>query len=553
MFDRIGEFIAKELDARRIPGAAIAVVRDSEPVWSRGFGVASIEGAEPMTPQTVFPVQSLTKVVTATAILQLRDCGLLDLDDAANEHLGQAHIRNEWESDSPVTVRQLLTHTSGLPCDVDAATPQLSREVSITEWVNQVAKTVRRPGTEIVYANWGYDSLGPIVETLSGMEWDRYLEERVLAPAGMQSSCVGTPAAALPTASGHFLSVVDGAFHRIEPPWPPVLPDPSGAVSSTVEDMAMFLAAHLRGGEPITSRETGMEMQRVHARESALDSGMGLGWRVTRSNGRKLICHGGDGSGFTNFMGGYPDRGVGVVLTLNRGGAACARSVIANTVLGILADAPPSASATVAPGHPSCAGTYRSTYWDIEADLNVDGDTPAITVAPGLVVSDPGETSRLYPLGDSFFRGEGGMFHGFEVSLREEAKGYTLSGGLYPFTFERIGDVENRLEPVADESADLAGDWRGTIETPLGPLALELTVEGPAKARASTPFARDLELEECAAGAGRISGRFTLTVPTVGELILHPRLVAHEGGLEGTVYGWGAFGELPFPAHLEKQ
>jgi hypothetical protein len=337
----------------------------------------------------------------------------------------------------------------------------------------------------------------------------------------------------------------------MKPVWPWQLVDTSGSVSSTVEEMGRFLAAHLSDGEPLLTRESVEAMRQVHAPEGPPTSGMGLGWRVTRSNGRKLICHGGDGSGFTNFMGGYPELETGIVLTLNRGGAAAARSVIANTVLGMLA------GRGEAPGESSrdwqrFVGAYESTYWNAKADFTTEDGAPRVTVKSGLVVSDGGEETLLSPLGDGVFAAEGGMLHGFEVALQEREGGLEFAGGLYPFTFRRTGEIAPEDVLTPDEGAALAGHWRGKAVTPLGPLMLEVEVSDEGRATVSTPFAKGVALDECVAAKGRLSGRFNMTVPAAGELIVHPRLIATSGKLRGPVYAWGVFGELTFPAELER-
>jgi hypothetical protein len=320
--------------------------------------------------------------------------------------------------------------------------------------------------------------------------------------------------------------------------------------------MARFLAAHLDGEVPGLGPWSIAEMQRLHAAEGPVASGMGLGWRVTRSNGRKLICHGGDGAGFTNFMGAYPELGMGIVLTLNRAGAAAARSVIANTVLGLLAGKSRSVEKIMPETSPrdvtGLAGAYRSTYWDIDAKLTAEEPGPVITVTGGLVVSDGGEPSRLSALGGGRFAADGGMLHGFEVEIGERDGSAAFSGGLYPFTFRRTGDIEQEEELRPDESADLTGVWRGTAATPLGPLAIEFGVADERQATVSTPFVRDVALEECAATGGRLSGRFKMTVPAAGEMVIHARLIVTGGKLRGDIYAWGVFGEAAFPAHLER-
>jgi hypothetical protein len=225
--------------------------------------------------------------------------------------------------------------------------------------------------------------------------------------------------------------------------------------------------------------------------------------------------------------------------------------VIANTVLGMLAGDEGGLTRN-AEAAPNLDGPYRSTYWDIGADLTVKEGAPVITVTEGLVVTDGGEGSNLWETADGGFRGDGGMFHGFDVSLRESDDGTVMSGGLYPFTFKRSETIDTTPELVPDVRADLTGTWRGMVTTPLGPVSLELTVQDSQAAAASLPFAQGVALEGCSAKEGRVSGRFAVTAPVAGEMVLHPRLVAANGKLKGPVYAWGFFGELAFPTELER-
>jgi hypothetical protein len=274
---------------------------------------------------------------------------------------------------------------------------------------------------------------------------------------------------------------------------------------------------------------------------------------VTRSNSRRLVCHGGDGSGFTNFLGLYPDEGIAVALTLNRGGVQAARAVISNAVLRMVAgvERPRRGVSTGAGGDAPMpeAGLYSSNFWDIE--LAVETTDEVFTARPlsSLVISDGPEPSDLIPVGDAAFTGEGGMLSGFEVTLGADG---SLYGGPYPYRFTRSGDIPAPADEPLDETPHLAGVWRGTIATPMGALALSLDVAGTTEATISTPFARDLPLEECVAERGRLSGRFTLTVPTVGEMTMYPRLEARAGKLKGPVYAQGWFGELPMRTELEQ-
>ena len=550
MFDRVEAFITGELEGRRIPGAAIAIVRPGESTWSRGFGTANVETGESFTPETPFSIQSITKTLVGTSIMQLQEKGLLSVDDAVAKHLPGV-VQNEWEEENPVLIRQLLTHTSGLPVDTAGGPPGGPR--SLDEYVRLVAKTVRPPDAAIDYANWGYLVAGMLIEALSGETWYDYITNHICEPLGMKSTSVPPREEA---AFGHYLSAVDGAQHLLgRPRWPIVPSDPAGGLISTVEDLVLFATAHLNGGRGLLSQATTATMHAVSVPEPG-GGGMALGFRVTLSNGRRLLCHGGDGAGFTNFLGLYPDEGIAVVLTLNRAGVQAARAVIGNGVLATVAgDTPPPGDAPAGRlyaggGVGSVSdGLYTSSFWDIELAVETRDDITSARPLSGLVVSDGPEPSLLLAAGEATFVGKGGMLGGFEVNVGADGAIY---GGLYPYRFVRIGDIPATLDEPLDEGADLTGTWRGTITTPMGALALSLEFADGVSVAISTPFGQDLALEECDASAGRLWGRFTLTVPTVGEMIMHPRLEVRAGKLKGPIYAQGWWGELPMPAQLER-
>ena len=561
MFDRLEDVIQGEMQRGQVPGLAIALVKGSEISWSRGFGVADVESKTPMTPETVFSVQSVTKPVVATALMQRYERGDFRLDDPANRYLAPARIQNEYEETDPVTIRQLLTHTSGLPVDVGAAPPSAGQK-TLEEFVALVAKTVRPPGQEIIYANWGYDIIGLLVQRFSGKPWDECVRQAILKPLGMAATAADSPPEGLPVARGHFLSAVDEQVHTLTagPPALTTPPSSAGELLSTVEDLGRFLIAHLNGGalngQRILRAETVAQMHRLHAPAGRSQAGMGLGFRVARSNERYLICHGGDGLGFTNFIGGYPEEKVGIALTLNRGGAQTARSVIANTALATLTGS----RATDATRRGSAeqvqrlAGRYGSTYWDIKADITIEGGQAWLTVTGGLVVSAEHPKSSLFQGGDGVFLARGGMFDGFELTFDVGTDPSVVSfyGGVYPLRFDRQGDVVPVAELARDEAAELVGSWSGTAATPLGPMLVRLEIVDATRGTVDTPFAQKVAIQEFAAEAGRVSGQFVVTAPGIGEMQLFLRLQAAGGKLQGPVYTRGWFGEVPMATELSR-
>jgi CubicO group peptidase (beta-lactamase class C family) len=540
---RLEDTIRQTMARSRVAGLAIALVKGGELVAAEAYGVTHVETGEKVAPDTQFSIMSVTKTIVSTAVMQLRDRGLFSLDDPVNRHLAPIKIANEWEAESPVTTRQLLTHTGGLPVGLYMSPAKLP----LAEFVNTVAKTTYRPGTDMIYANWGFDAAGVLIEKLSGRPIGDYLRENIFAPLGMAATIFANPDEGDPRAFGHFSSAIDDVLRTLPlPEWQTIGVSPAGGCWSNVLDLSRFLIAHLTGGGGILDAKAVAEMHQLQARQGSSESGQGIGFRVTRANGRQTICHGGDGSGFTAFIAAQPDAGVGVAMLMNTGGMQAARSIIGNTALASLAEPD---HRTFSVGHPPQAdspdvapGLYKSTFWDMEFESR----PPALIATDGLVLNDGPATSELRATSASTFDAEGGVFHGYEVAL----EGDRVYGGLYPFTFVRAGDLP---EPqVIDETAELIGDWKGFVTTPIGPIALSLHVSSDSAATASTPFAQNVATENARATSGRVEGEFTITVPLAGEMRLFLRLAAIGGKLTGHAHGRSGFGENAFPTELDR-
>ena len=163
------------MKAADVPGVSAALVRDGKLVWSKGFGVQNANGSEPVTNETVFEAASLTKVVFAYGVLKLVDEGRLDLDAPLNKYLGNNYeVAPEDARIDQITARRVLSHTSGFP-----------------NWRSQGAKFLPinfAPGEKYSYSGEGFVYLSKVVEKLTGMKWQDYIEKTVLQPLKMTSS-----------------------------------------------------------------------------------------------------------------------------------------------------------------------------------------------------------------------------------------------------------------------------------------------------------------------------------------------------------------------------
>jgi CubicO group peptidase (beta-lactamase class C family) len=193
--------ITSWMERQKVPGLAACIVKGSEVVWSRGYGMASMTREIPFTPdRSLFHIASISKTITATAVMQLRDRGLLELDEDVNQFLPFS-VRNPQHSDKPITFRQLLTHTASVN-DSDAiysiyavGDPTISLEKVITQYFTTKGSLWSRknyckhaPGAKKHYCNAGFALLGYLIEVISKKDLEDYLQQNVFAPLEMHES-----------------------------------------------------------------------------------------------------------------------------------------------------------------------------------------------------------------------------------------------------------------------------------------------------------------------------------------------------------------------------
>ena len=186
--DEIDKIVAAEMAARKIPGLALSVVRDGRVIKRSDYGLASIELNVPVTRQTVFPLASMTKEITAAATLALVESGTLRLDT----HLGDVldDIPSAWK---PVTIAHLLSHTSGLPSSIAPDTVNVIPIASTREALYEQLRgdPVRKPGTAVAYNGTAYPLLGRVIEKVSGQSFESFILDRLLAPHGINEFTFG--------------------------------------------------------------------------------------------------------------------------------------------------------------------------------------------------------------------------------------------------------------------------------------------------------------------------------------------------------------------------
>ena len=317
------KWIRAEMEFRNQPGLAIAVIADQDLVWSKGFGYADIDKKIPMTPQTIFRIASITKTFTSTAILQLRDRGKLQLDDPVVKHLPWFTYKNRFPEGPAVTIRQLLTHTSGLPRE--AAMPYWTdykfptRDEMVTLLHSQ--ESIFEPETRLKYSNLGMAILGEVVAAASGQSYESFIVQSILQPLAMTSTSVIPAKEQLPRfATAYGRRFADGTRHTF-PLMDAKAITPAANISSTVEDLGKFASLHMLEGRNVDGQilkgSSLREMHRVQWVSPNWRSGYGLGFSVRKLEDRVVYGHGGWVGGNKSQLSISPKEKVAVIVAIN--------------------------------------------------------------------------------------------------------------------------------------------------------------------------------------------------------------------------------------------
>ena len=337
------ERLALLADKHGVPGANLAILEDGK-VSDTAYGVLNIRTKVEATPDSLFQIGSITKVWTATLIMQLVDEGLLDLDEPVVKYLPEFKVADP-EVTKTVTIRHLLTHSSGIDGDFFHDTGR--GDDCVEKYVAACAdlKQNHPLGVTMSYCNSGYIVLGRIVEVLRGKIWDAVLRERLLAPLGLTSA--GTlPEEALlyRAAAGHVTP--PGQEIMVTPVWGIFRnAGPAGLIHATARDTLAFAQLHLADGVTpdgtrILSAESAQAMrvpQIAVPDVYTLGSHWGLGWILMNWDGHEVYGHDGGTLGQSAFMRIVPDAGVAVCLLTNGGHTQDLFRDLFNEILGELA------------------------------------------------------------------------------------------------------------------------------------------------------------------------------------------------------------------------
>lgn len=362
---RLGRRLAELVATYDVPGASVAVLADGE-VVEAAAGVVNLRTGVATTPDSPFQVQSVTKLWTATLVLQLVDEGRISLDDPVRRHLPRFRTADEEQS-AAITVRHLLTHTGGFEGDLWPEVRDDRRRLG--EFVDKhVANAPQHlpPGHLYSYCSAGMGVLGRLVEVTLGLSYDEALRRRLAEPLGVRGLAVDAgEALAHRSAIGH-VDARAGQPARPLRTWsqmPASNPAAGNSLAMPAGGLLALARMHLGdgigpGGKPLLSRDSARLMRTAHVPVPAsAGAQQGLGWRLPVPG---VAEHGGDAIGCGAMLRTVPDAGVAVAVLVNGGQMSALISTLCAELLDGVAELPP--PPRVPAGTGADPASYVGTY-----------------------------------------------------------------------------------------------------------------------------------------------------------------------------------------------
>ena len=429
----INSWIEAQQDYKDLPSISVAIVRDQEIIWRKAFGMANNEGKVLASTSTLYSICSISKLFTSIAIMQLYDAGKLRLDDNIETILQNYNLKQQYKESGPVTIRSLLTHSSGLPRESDFPYwtgpdfPFPSQEQLNSKLAEQ--QTLYPASIYFQYSNLGISLLGEVIEKISGKPYDVYVEENILKPLKLTSTRTYIPK----TEWGKQIAVGYGAIKREGPRDKINLFDAKGikaaaGYSSNVEDLAKFASWQFRllsnGGAEILKSSTLKEMHRVQWIDPDWKTFWGLGFGISQQDGATIIGHGGSCPGYRTTFQLDPKGKMAYIVMINAGGES--PELFAKEVREIISKIPKDKTGKKNNiDLEQYSGTYTSQPWGSEKIITSwYGDLVMLS----LPNDNPDETMMVlqHVSGDTFKRVRNDKTLGEEIRFEKDSSGKVI-------------------------------------------------------------------------------------------------------------------------------
>jgi len=360
--DALDDYVVRQMATQHVPGLSLAVIDHGRTVKLQSYGQANLETGTPMTPDSVVQIGSLSKSVTAAAIMLLVQDHKLALDDPVSRYIAEAPPG--WRD---ITIRQMLSHISGLAIDgIVADAKAVLADYSERELLASATAMplIGRPGAAFVYGNLDYDLLSIVISRVSGQAFGDFLQTRIFGPAGMTATRVYDRTAIMPNRAQGYLWAWGGL--RLCLPRSATRYRGSAELQSTMRDLVRWDA--VMNGDTLLTPDSRKQMWSPGTTSDGKTTGYGFGWEVAQVNGHRLITHNGAMNGFLSSMQLYTDDQVTVIVTINQSDLAESRRIASGIAsLYLPALRPPAVAKAPALARPdraalaAAAGYYE--YW----------------------------------------------------------------------------------------------------------------------------------------------------------------------------------------------
>lgn len=411
----LDEIMPANLALYNVPGATVAVVKDGELVIAKGYGYSDIDKRVPVNPEhTLFRIGSITKLFTWTAVMKLQSEGRIDLDTDVNQYLKDFQIPDTYPGE-PITMRHLMTHTAGFEeYNWFMAVDTVDDMIPFRDYcAGYMPARVNPPGKVSSYSNYGTTLAAVVVEDVTDIPYEEYLDDQILSPLRMDNTNILEdlpPEDAANLSKGYIFSKKNQAIHddiyNI---------GPAGTISSTAPDMATFLAMHMKGGSlddiTILPRETAELMHAEAFTNDPRGSGMCLGFYEMHVNNRRLIGHGGDTNTFHSLLIFMPTEQAGFFVSYNSVGGGAARNELLRAFMdhyypteeGVIPKPDPSNSAYLE----KYTGTYETNRRNMaHFEKYVAKRSPVVISVSSngtLLLEHPGNAQEYYMIEEDIF------------------------------------------------------------------------------------------------------------------------------------------------------
>jgi CubicO group peptidase (beta-lactamase class C family) len=454
----VDSVVTRAMAKDHLAGVTVSVVQHGKVILSKGYGYADLEKRIPVSPgKTIFHIGSVTKLFTATATMQLWEQNKLSLDQDVGRYLDFKWPRY---STKPITMASLMTHTAGFE---ESFLGFISKREDLRPLRDVVTLTipnvslVRDPGTARSYSNHGILLEGYVVERVAGMPFADYIESKIMKPLGMTRSSVHEP---LPTnlrsdlSNGY--SYADGHFNKLPDDY--INHSPAGAISSTADDMARFMIAHLQNGRvdkaTILHTETAKRMHSCQYIDHPLAySCMGYGFFLDYIHGHPVIQHNGGTFNFLSNLVLLPEQDFGIFISVNAPDDGGLNAELPKKLIGALFGDRPLPVKTSTQPLMDKASDYEGYYAPMRRPysgwLKLSGIGAARVQATGdHTLSIEGFDSQWYQVGPAIFRSHHPDASGISLAFKKDAKGRVVGAS--------IGDGFDKVPAYATPSYALA-------------------------------------------------------------------------------------------------